>query len=42
MTITETRPDVIEIPIYEDDELDDDEREFVDPNALPDHPEWGL
>ena len=41
MTITETRPEVIEIPTIEDD-LDDDEREFVDPNALPDHPEWGL
>lgn len=41
MTITETRPDVIEIPTIEE-EVDEDDLEFVDPNALPDHPEWGL
>jgi hypothetical protein len=41
MTITETRPEVIEIPTIEE-EVDEDDFEFVDPNALPDHPEWGI
>jgi hypothetical protein len=33
---------VIEIPTYEDDDLDEDDLDYVDPSALPDHPEWGL
>lgn len=43
MTITEVRPDVIELPIHEDDDLDDDDLEYVDPPAVPtEHPEWGM
>lgn len=42
MTITETRPEVIEIPTIEED-IDDDDLEFVDPDAVPtEHPEWGM
>ncbi len=42
MTITETRPEVIEIPAIEDDQEDDD-LEHVDPDAVPtEHPEWGM
>ena len=41
MTITETRPDVIELPTIEDDT--DDDLEYVDPPAVPtEHPEWGM
>ena len=42
MTITETRPEVIEIPTIEED-IDPDDLEFVDPDAVPtEHPEWGM
>jgi len=41
MTITEVRPEVIEIPAVEDDQ--DDDLEYVDPPAVPtEHPEWGM
>ena len=41
MTITETRPEVIEIPAIEEDQ-DDDDLEYVDPDPYPEHPEWGM
>jgi hypothetical protein len=42
VTITETRPEVIEIPAIEEDQ-DDDDLEYVDPPAVPtEHPEWGM
>ena len=42
MSITEVRPEVIEIPSVEED-IDPDDLEYVDPPAVPtEHPEWGM